>query len=99
MRIRTSLLSAVAALAMTLPMVASAAMTQTFEGWPMWIGRVNYSLIPSASPARQMSQGPLYLPRSLVRTGGLQNLIEEVRQTKNTTNWPTWIEEVQTSGN
>ncbi len=93
MRIRTSILSATVALAgVLLPATALAATSQQY--WPSWIGRVSYDLLIQASPARRMSKGPLYLPRSLVRTGAFKSLIEEVRETPGSTTqtWPEWID-------
>ncbi|MBM3231704.1 hypothetical protein FJZ28_05300 [Candidatus Peregrinibacteria bacterium] len=95
MRFRTSIISASVALTgVLLPAIALAAESQQY--WPSWIGRVSYDLLIPASPARQMSQGPLYLPRSLVRTGAFKDLVEEVRKTPGSTTqtWPDWIDEI-----
>ena len=62
------------------------------DGWPKWIGRLVAGRL-SQVITQKPKMAPEYLPLSLVRTGGLQKLLEEVMNTPNvdTTNWPSWI--------
>lgn len=60
------------------------------DGWPTWIGRLHELAYQHYS---KPSMEALYLPLSLIRTGGFADLVEEVEQTPNvdTTDWPSWI--------
>ncbi|MDA0376577.1 MAG: hypothetical protein O3A80_04695 [bacterium] len=60
------------------------------NSWPQWIGRIDspyetYKLRPQMQAK--------YLPLSLIKTGGMADLIREVENTPNvdTRNWPTWV--------
>ena len=63
------------------------------NGWPRWIGRVDslyetYKLRPTMQAK--------YLPLSLIKTGGFEKMVQEVKGTSNvdTTKWPSWIGEL-----
>lgn len=73
---------------------------RTGKIWPQWIGRLptfSFSLCTDGTMCRfnrvrpEMAQK--YLPLSLIKTGGMADLIREVENTPNvdTRDWPAWI--------
>lgn len=102
MKTRLSFITAAAAIVAALPTMAFAASVDAGNDWPTWIGRITGITASAQSPARLTSQGPLYLPRSLIRTGKFQSLLEDVRKAKHgtvQTPWPEWVDEMPASGN
>lgn len=60
------------------------------DGWPKWIGRLHEIAYRRYQKPEMAAQ---YLPLSLVRTGRIEEIVEEVLDTPNvdTTDWPTWL--------
>lgn len=63
------------------------------DGWPKWIGRLSSPDYILATYKQKPEMAEKYLPLSLIKTGGMSELIEEVENTPNvdTGSWPSWI--------
>jgi len=97
-------LFALVALAITFGSISAAPTAQaapsrysvtTSKVWPQWIGRLDSRRYDTYKLRPEMAQK--YLPLSLIKTGGMADLIREVENTPNvdTRNWPTWIGELK----
>ncbi len=93
MKISTSLLTATFALLMVAPSTTAAAYYADSDGWPNWIGRLNGQMFVKNQRPEMAAK---YLPLSLVKTGTLKKIVEEVESTGSvdTTGWPSWIGEL-----
>ena len=70
------------------------------DGWPKWIGRLSgftFSTCGDGSDCHINRARPemaeKYLPLSLIKTGRLEEILDEVENTPNvdTRDWPSWI--------
>ncbi len=70
------------------------------SGWPKWIGQIpsfSFSSCIDGTMCRLIKPRPemaaIYLPLSLIKTGRLEEILQEVENTPNvdTRNWPSWI--------
>lgn len=94
MRITTSILTATFALLMVMPSTVAAAYYADSDGWPNWIGRDDNLYYTSKQRPEMAAK---YLPLSLIKTGRLQEMLDEVEAMPNvdTTIWPSWIGELR----
>lgn len=82
------------AVMLLVPTLASAAGYYDYsDGWPRWIGTLDSQYIQRGG---RLTHNPMYLPRSLIRTGGFTKMLNEVESSNaDTSNWPSWIQEIR----